>query len=398
MTFALVVAVLAGLAAAVAWRVERNRGAVYRSELAALVGLEPARWGRGEVRRSVAALAAERTVHAEAERVLGAAVLQLGDGVIVVDRSGSELLRNRLAAEIADGRHGLAMVRAEVEKMRTGALAGARRSETIRIVGPPPRTLAVHGVPLESDGEALGAAVLIEDVSRDDLIGRVRRDFVANLSHELKTPVAAIGLLAEAVEGESDETVRDRLLVRIGGEAERVASIIDDLLDLSRLEFERTRRTDEVDLATVTAEASDRVSQQAAARDVAIRQLVDAPTTSWCDRDLMVHAVSNLLDNAIKYSDVGSTVEVMVATSDDLAEITVRDSGIGIPPTDLERIFERFYRVDQARSRATGGTGLGLSIVRHIAANHGGDVRVSSREGVGSTFVLSIPMETTDDR
>ena len=168
------------------------------------------------------------------------------------------------------------------------------------------------------------------------------------------------------------------------------------LLDLSRLEFERTPRADRASLRGVVSEAADRVAQMASARDVEVAVDSSDDVITSCDRDLMVHAVSNLLDNAIKYSDVGSTVEVGILADDGTAEIQVRDSGIGIPAADVERIFERFYRVDQARSRATGGTGLGLSIVRHIAANHGGEVRVASREGVGSTFVISIPMEHAD--
>lgn len=395
MTAALVAALLALAAALVLLRTEvlARRGA--RRELSSLLAIaEDA--DDVAVRRAVTDLAAERERRADAERVLAAALLEFGDGVIVVDREGREVLRNRLAVEIADGRNGLALVRGVVDRMRVAALAGAQGSDTLRILGPPPRTLEVTGVPLEADGVTLGAAILIGDVSRDELIGRVRRDFVANLSHELKTPVAAIGLLAEAVDGEPDEAVRDRLLSRISGETERVASIIDDLLDLSRLEFERTPRADRASLRGVVSEAADRVAQMASARDVEVAVDSSDDVITSCDRDLMVHAVSNLLDNAIKYSDVGSTVEVGILADDGTAEIQVRDSGIGIPAADVERIFERFYRVDQARSRATGGTGLGLSIVRHIAANHGGEVRVASREGVGSTFVISIPMEHAD--
>ncbi len=394
MTAALVVAALLIAVLANLWVTERRTRRAARRELASLLSLDhPV--GDAEVRRAVSNAAAERDRRSEAERVLAAALLEFGDGVIVVDRDGREVLRNRLAVEIADGRHGLALVRGVVDRMRTAALAGAHGSDTVRILGPPPRTLEVTGVPLESDGTPLGAAVLIGDVSNDEMIGRVRRDFVANLSHELKTPVAAIGLLAEALEGEPDDAVRDRLLSRISAESERVASIIDDLLDLSRLEFERTPRADNASLRGVLSEAADRVAQQASAREITVAVQAGDDVVAQCDRDLMVHAVSNLLDNAIKYSDTGSTVEVSVSEDDGgHAEIRVRDTGIGIPATDVERIFERFYRVDQARSRATGGTGLGLSIVRHVAANHGGEVRVVSREGVGSTFVISIPMES----
>ena len=275
-------------------------------------------------------------------------------------------------------------------------MRGVPGTEPIHIVGPPPRSIKVDAAPLAVGGSVAGAVVVFTDTSNDERISRIRRDFVANLSHELKTPVAAIGLLVETLDGETDDSVRQRLLSSVSTEADRVAAIIDDLLDLSRLEFERDIRTDRVDAYGVIGEAADRVALQSRTRDVHVEIVGERDVWVQADRDLLVHAVANLLDNAIKYSPEGSKVQVGAEHLDDAVEFYVRDQGIGIPAEDLERIFERFYRVDRARSRATGGTGLGLSIVRHIAANHGGDVRVVSREGAGSTFTISIPEDEPD--
>jgi two-component system sensor histidine kinase SenX3 len=212
------------------------------------------------------------------------------------------------------------------------------------------------------------------------------------VSHELKTPVAALGLLAETLAGETDAGVVQRLAARMQDEAFRVARIIDDLLDLSRLEAEETARHEPVRVAEVVADAVEQVLPAAGLRS--IRVAVSDVPRSWSvlgERRQLVSAIANLLENAVKYSDDGSTVEVGSRTDGTAVELVVRDTGIGIPSRDLDRIFERFYRVDRGRGRDTGGTGLGLSIVRHIASNHGGDVLVESVEGEGSSFTLRLP-------
>jgi two-component system sensor histidine kinase SenX3 len=172
----------------------------------------------------------------------------------------------------------------------------------------------------------------------------------------------------------------------------RVGRIVDDLLDLSRIEAEEVPRREPVPVHLVVAEAVERARPLAGARRITIDTAgVSQAHTVSGDRRQLVSAVENLLDNACKYSDDGSTVEIRSRAAGAAVEVDVQDSGIGIPARDLERVFERFYRVDPARSRQTGGTGLGLSIVRHVAGNHGGDVRVVSREGEGSTFTLRLP-------
>nr|MDP9006980.1 ATP-binding protein [Actinomycetota bacterium] len=236
------------------------------------------------------------------------------------------------------------------------------------------------------------AIVVVDDVSERGRLEAMRRDFVANISHELKTPVGAMGLLADTIASEDDPAVTRRLAHRMTGEALRVGRIIDDLLDLTRIEAEEAPRREPVGVRTVVDEAVERVRPLSGARHI----LVDTDEVRpghWvrADERQLVSAVANLLENACKYSDEGSTVEVRSRADGTSVEISVHDHGIGIPERDLERVFERFYRVDRARSRGTGGTGLGLAIVRHVATNHQGQVSVASREGEGSVFTLRLP-------
>jgi two-component system sensor histidine kinase SenX3 len=233
---------------------------------------------------------------------------------------------------------------------------------------------------------------IIEDISERRRLEAVRRDFVANISHELKTPVGALSLVAETLEGEDDPAVVARLSHRMRTEAERLGRIIEDLLDLSRIEAEEFPSREPVPVHLVVAQAVERL--RPAAEHRGIRLDIEEPPRSFAirgDRRQLVSAVHNLVDNAIKYSEDGSSVQVTIGQGDGWVTIAVADHGIGIPTRDLERIFERFYRVDRARSRDTGGTGLGLAIVRHVASNHGGHVEVCSREGEGSTFTLRLP-------
>jgi two-component system sensor histidine kinase SenX3 len=272
------------------------------------------------------------------------------------------------------------------------ASEGRDGSETLDLYGPPRRTLTIRARPLETAWRGLGGVAVIEDVSEKRRLEAVRRDFVSNISHELKTPLGALGLLAETLAGEDDPEVVNRLAWRIQVESQRVARIMDDLLDLSRIESEETPTREPVPLHLVVAQAAERVRSAAEQRSIRIR--VGEPPhnlTVLGDRRQLVSALYNLMENAVKYSDEGSTVEVGGRTDGHWVELRVRDRGIGIPTQDLERIFERFYRVDRARGRDTGGTGLGLAIVRHVANNHGGEVFVSSSEGEGSTFTLRLP-------
>jgi two-component system sensor histidine kinase SenX3 len=221
-----------------------------------------------------------------------------------------------------------------------------------------------------------------------------RREFAVNVSHELKTPVGALVLLAETIEGVADEpdTVRE-FAAKIGKEARRLSKLIQEIIEISRLQGTETvveRRN--VDLAVVAREAADAARLMAQARGIEVTVAAGATAPVLGDRDLLVMAIRNLIDNAVAYSDTGHRVTVSVGREAGVAAVSVIDQGIGIPESEQERIFERFYRTDPARSRATGGTGLGLSIVKHIAAQHDGDVGVWSKQGVGSTFTLRIPL------
>ncbi len=235
--------------------------------------------------------------------------------------------------------------------------------------------------------------VLAEDVTAARKLETMRRDFVVNISHELKTPVGALSLLAETVQDAADDPTAVRKFAgRMQSEAARLAALVQEIIELSRLQTAGAlEETQLIDIDTVLAEAADRAQTTAAARKVTIELGGDCGAKVFGDRNLLVTAVRNLLDNAVAYSPEATHVGVGVKVAGPIVEIAVVDSGIGIPAAEQERIFERFYRVDQARSRETGGTGLGLSIVKHVAADHGGEVTVWSQPGRGSTFTLRLP-------
>ena len=236
--------------------------------------------------------------------------------------------------------------------------------------------------------------VLVEDRTEIRRIDAIRRDFVANVSHELKTPVGALSLLSEAVvtASEDPEAVR-RFAGRMQQEAQRLTNLVQDLIDLSRLQSDDPLgKAVPVDLDEVVARALDRAGAVAAVREIELVGTGLQGLRVLGDAHQLATGLGNLVENAVNYSPDRTKVVVAVRREGELAEISVTDQGIGIPEQDLKRIFERFYRVDPARSRITGGTGLGLSIVKHIAATHGGDVAVWSVEGAGSTFTLRLPL------
>jgi len=239
--------------------------------------------------------------------------------------------------------------------------------------------------------------LLVEDLTEARRIEAVRRDFVANVSHELKTPVGALSLLSEAVmDASEDPEAVERFAGRMQIEATRLTNLVQELIDLSRvqnddpLEDAEPVRADEL-----VAEAIDRCRHQAGAKQITMAAGGTADLSIWGNRGQLAAALGNLVENAVNYSPartrVGIAARRVTAPGGDLIEIAVTDQGIGISDKDKERVFERFYRVDPARSRATGGTGLGLAIVKHVAASHGGEVTVWSSEGQGSTFTLRLP-------
>ncbi|MCW2691667.1 MAG: sensor signal transduction histidine kinase [Mycobacterium sp.] len=245
---------------------------------------------------------------------------------------------------------------------------------------------------LEPLGDGTVCAFL-EDVTEERRVEAVRRDFVANVSHELKTPVGAIALLAETIEGASDDPVAvQHFARRMAAEATRLGSLVQELIDLSRLQgAEALPAPLPVSVDAVVAEAVERTRLAAETAGIRLAMVGQRGLTTLGDGRQLATAVSNLVANAVHYSPSGTGVVVGVRAARDEVTISVQDEGIGIARADQERIFERFYRADPARSRATGGTGLGLAIVKHVAQNHGGRVRVWSAEGAGSTFSLTLP-------
>jgi len=401
---ALVVAAVAAVAfvALLSWTVASRRS------LALRLGALAARLGDGDAgiderpRLETSVSAVERAADDAALRVdrtksvaerLAQALDAMHQGVVLCDEQGQVVYRNLLAEAFAGARHADALAEQAIgELLKAAAVDGQQRSRTVDLYGPPRRNLQITAVPLSDGTRSVGAVAVIEDVSDRKRLEAVRRDFVANVSHELKTPVGALGLLAETLADEEDAAVIRRLAHRMQAEAVRVGRVIHDLLDLSRLESEESPEREPVGVHVVVGQAVEQVRATAEARGVDL-EVAEIPRriTVPGDRRQLVSAVYNLLDNAVKYSEPGSAVHLRCATNGDWVELTVQDHGIGIPSRDYERIFERFYRVDRARSRDTGGTGLGLAIVRHVATNHGGKVSVTSREGEGSTFVLRLP-------
>jgi len=355
---------------------------------------------RASLERADRAAAAER-VRAEQERSsaedlrsrLLRALDAIPQGVLIADTAGTVVFRNRVAETFADARHSDALVEAAVGELLTEVLAGMPADRTIDLFGPPRRTLVITTVALDD-----GALVVIDDISERRRLDATRRDFVANISHELKTPVGAMGLLAETLTMEDDPVVARRLAERIVNEAFRMDRTIEDLLVLSRIESEEAPEREPVVASLAIAEAVERIRPGAEQAGIDIEVADPDPLlVVFGDRRQIVSALYNLLDNAVKYSDAGAIIEVRARRDGTRLAIAVQDHGFGIPKGDLERVFERFYRVDQARSRSTGGTGLGLAIVRHVATNHAGEVTVESRLGEGSTFTLVLPSDALAD-
>ena len=235
--------------------------------------------------------------------------------------------------------------------------------------------------------------LLIDDLTQSRRVDEVRRDFIANVSHELKTPVGGLRLLAEAVEEAHDDP---RAVVRFAGrmrtEAERLGQLVQEIIDLSRLQSEQGQFAPVlIDLAKAANDALDRTRIAAESKHIDLISIIEPELAVYGDHELLVTAIGNLLRNAVNYSDSRTRVTLTTKVAGEFVEIAVSDNGLGIPLEDQERVFERFYRVDSARSRATGGTGLGLAIVKHISENHGGTVTVWSKPHYGSTFTIRLP-------
>jgi len=349
------------------------------------------------------ALGAERSLEDALARsrdeldVRGLVLASMEEGILLVDPEGQRIFANdSLTRHLGTSPtsvaalHPPSLQRAVRRAGYTGAV------ETVDLeVDVPTRWLLANAQPAGTEGNVL---LVVRDVTESRRIDAIRRDFVANASHELKTPVASIRATAETLRDGAidDPPAARRFTEQLERDADRLARIVSDLLDLSRLET-GSDRIDRVGLDRIASDVVERRRGEAAAAQVNLTIEADGvPEIAGSARDLSL-LVGNLVDNAIHYTQAGGSVHVEVRSEPGIVVLRVRDTGIGIPQRDLPRVFERFYRVDQARSRETGGTGLGLAIVRHVCENHGGQVDVASELGRGSAFEVRLPTTVADD-
>lgn len=329
------------------------------------------------------------------ERALTEEILErMGEGVLVFDETLTPILANRAARDLL-GVDGVPMAG---DLPSDELLSVARRvvvdqvdaDDVVELRLPARRSVSVQASFLKDQG---GAVLVLRDVSAEQTAHLVRRQFVTHASHELKTPVAGIQALAEAVQdaATSDPDKAQQLSARLVQEAERLSRLVGDLLDLSRVEDPGTIASTVVDLSEIARSELDGVRQQATAKQIALGGEIEQGVLVRGDGSQLALMIRNLLDNAIGYTAAEGSVTLDVATDSGEAIVTVTDDGEGIPLRHQARVFERFYRVDPARSRAKGGTGLGLAIVKHVADLHGGHVELVSQLGEGSTFTIRLP-------
>ena len=320
------------------------------------------------------------------EQLLGAFDL-LPIGVVISRNANGDLLRNRIATEMTGVRHVDILVDEAVVALVKETIELGEQNKSMQVAGPPDRFFQLNSQRLNNDG----VVVTIEDTTDRVRIDTVRTDFVANLSHELKTPIGGIAALGDTMVDETDPVVMKQLAERIVRESFRMAGIVNDLLDLSRIEFGRSTEWERIEMNGVIKEVIALSQDNARRHKVELVTSGDFAAEVFGDRSQLISAFSNLVENAVKYSDEDRLVKIIGNVGADDMSIAIVDQGLGIAPKDHERIFERFYRVDRARSRSTGGTGLGLSIVRHVVDNHGGKIEVKSNEGEGATFTVVLP-------
>ncbi len=355
---------------------------------------------RGEAKNSLQL----ETYHEVSDKRIAEAVRSLPIGLVLADESGEVIYRNAHANSYERGpRVSKALVRGHVKDLLAEAAQGNTEQLEVDLFGPPRLRLRFSGRPVVDADRQIGAAVMISDITEEHRIDQVRKDFVANVSHELKTPVGAMSILAETLSVADDPETVARLSGRIRKAATRLGETVDDLLTLSTIEASEPVEFVPLVVSDFVSEAIEMCRDEAQIYEVALSGAVQASGSSGGlqgsdqvsvlgNRPQLLSALNNLITNAIKYSAAGGDVVVGLERESEWVDIAVVDRGIGIPEKDLQRIFERFYRVDTARSRSTGGTGLGLSIVRHVALNHGGEVTVTSEEGKGSTFTMRLPV------
>jgi two-component system phosphate regulon sensor histidine kinase PhoR len=331
---------------------------------------------------------------------LQAVLAGMVEGVLVVDAHGHVVLANprlrrlfRMGADVVGRPHWEVVRRADVEQAIARARAGDEPAVCDLSIESPERHLQLHAVRFPVTGDPVGVVAVFHDVTEVRRLEGMRRDFVANVSHELKTPLTAIRGFAETLRGSDvPEPQRDAYLEVIQRHSERLASLIEDVLSLSRIEGGRlASEPTEVDVARVAAALVRDMQAQFTERELQVEVHEKGGTVAWADRRSVEQILTNLLDNASKYTEPGGRIDVRIEEHDGDLRLQVIDTGAGIPAEDLPRIFERFYRVDKARSRDLGGTGLGLAIVKHLAQSQGGEVTVISEPDRGSAFTVTLP-------
>jgi two-component system sensor histidine kinase SenX3 len=333
-----------------------------------------------------------------ASRALGA----LDVGVVVLDRDETAIFANPVARRMGVVEADRLTLPVLSELVRSVTDSGQADSVTLDLTtpgrGPDHVSFLVRAMPLR-DGGRVGSVVLrFSDITEARRLELVRRDFVANVSHELKTPVGALNLLAEAVqEAADDPEAVTRFAGRMQTESARLTKLVQQIIELSRLQADDPLGDPEpVDVDAVITRSIDQSTIDAQSKGISVVHDGQRGLSVLGNGDEVALALGNLVANAVAYSPERSRVVVAARAHDMVVDLTVTDQGIGIPAAEIDRIFERFYRIDPARHRSTGGTGLGLSIVKHVAASHGGEVRVWSVEGQGSTFTLSLPRRAVD--
>jgi len=322
---------------------------------------------------------------------------QLDGASLIVAPGEIPVFTNSAAEELGILRDGKIQSEELLASIRVVRRTNVKQTGTIEIargpIGEGKREITVDLIPL-SEGELV--LVLLKDESEAQRVHEVRRDFVANISHELKTPIGALTLLSEAVLGAKDDSEAvTKFAGRMQIEAKRLTDLVQEIIQLSRVQdSDPLQEAHTFHTSEIIKEALDQCRTTAESRQITLGFSQSEDALILGDRDQLTMAVHNLIENAINYSPVDTKVSVSTAISNGIVTISISDQGIGIPDSEIERIFERFYRVDPARSRETGGTGLGLSIVKHIVTKHGGEISVWSAENVGSTFSIRLPIQT----
>ena len=347
----------------------------------------------------------EKSINAEERRDLPMLLLntlnQLDGASLIIAPGEIAIFANLEAEKLGILRDGRIQSEELLASIRVVRRTNIKQTGTIEIargpIGEGKREITVNVIPL-SQGELV--LVMLRDESEAQRVHEVRRDFVANISHELKTPIGALSLLSEAVmEAKDDSESVTKFASRMQIEAKRLTDLVQEIIQLSRVQDSDPLHEAEVLLASdLIKEALDQCRTTADARKISLFFQESKDTYIQGDHDQMTMAINNLIENAINYSPAGTKVSVSTSAENGIISIAVSDQGIGIPEAEVERIFERFYRVDPARSRETGGTGLGLSIVKHVVTKHGGEISVWSSENVGSTFTIRLPIhESIED-